>query len=1410
MQAFEINGKHHLSVKHVLLRFLTAPFVFLVGRLFQNIVRLKSLSAFHFSFLHVLKRFARLKIYALMLLFALGLYASAQTVILHNTFEQPPQGGFGSFGATPQINASNNGIIRFSNFSSGTMNSSWPTHINAGNSYYDMRQWNTTLSSHTDGTLVIWYFNFRKDQGNANAPGGITGSREGIAVVLASNASIGGGTDNIYAVTYGDAANVSTTNGLFQLVRKGGADVWTARTVITGSASALHTTLGGGATANGYYSCKVVYNPQTDAWSLFARFDGTGAFKDPLDPTSAYTLIGSENVVDATYTTTAGSGANSGIVNNFSASNRFNEFDNFYVFNGIGNGAAAGSQLSVVGPRNQSSPTVPVLSGITGGPGTSNGEQFYYVFGHGLGSDITVTAPSGLEIGTSPAGSFSSSLVLARTNSQVGAKIYVRPTGTTAVSNTISHAASGATTKTLTVDQAAAGPIQATGVTINANDPSQALNVTFQNAGTTITGRWNPFQDQRAVPPTANMANSTTTCAFAAATTTKSYQAQSFRVSATGSYTFTMRTNGLFDGAGYIVTGAFVPGSCATGTWVSGSDNSAGAEPVITATLTAGVTYTLISQFSANVLVSNLTAGAADRSYAWDITPPAGEQILIPHVTCGNLIANYWNGNGTGGATQVQDYGLRNTTMNNSTTCLFTASTNHNYSYNDFQVSADGLYTFTMKSNSGYDGHGYIVRHSTGAGAPPYTPSPFAFSTCPGNGAFIQGDDANGEATITNVQLYAGVTYTLVSSAKGPELANNGTVAGAFSWSVSGAGNLLTKVDGMLQWYTAASGGSPVGYGGSFDPVFEGVLANTATPGTYTYYVAFGGYPNTRTAVDFVISAPSCNTGESIAAGNWSNTATWCGGSVPTSGNVVIDHDVNFDNATITLTDLTINSGNTLTIAAGKELTINGTLTNNGTLTLENGATLVQGTSSTATTASGNGYVVKQVVSGSGGSTPNGRGWYIGSPVSGATSNVFNPQNSTDLLYHWSANQTTPAWAQISAGSGTALEVGKGYLIRMGAASTTLNFSSNTLNNGAINIPCYRQASATFQGYNLISNPYPSYLNWASIYAANSSSFEDKIWYRIGNASNAMVFDTYAGGVGTNNYGGQPVSGHIPPMQAVWVRLNSSITPGTSPTNLTLSNDMRSHYAGGAGAGLKSTIQDLPMFVRLNLLQDNKKDQVLVYMRPEAQNLIDAYDAEKMFLTNYPQIYTKINDKKLVINAMKNNKTQTLVRLFLELPSAGVYTLNTEEFNIENGLILLEDKQEGVIQDMTLNENYLFYGNAGVLANRFFIHFILPDPVITATGPSNNWVDSENEHEWSEILISTNGKGKILVSQNIEQTDNVKSFIAITDALGKLVLKDEFVGANGEFDLLDVVNGVYFVRVESNGQIAVKKVLVQF
>ncbi|MGL2964597.1 beta strand repeat-containing protein, partial [Flavobacterium sp. RSB2_4_14] len=146
----------------------------------------------------------------------------------------------------------------------------------------------------------------------------------------------------------------------------------------------------------------------------------------------------------------------------------------------------------------------------------------------------------------------------------------------------------------------------------------------FVNSGTSITGSWSGSS------PTANrittsMDNSTT-CGFS--TTVRRYTATQFQVSVTGAYVFEMNDNSAYDGMGYITTGAFTPGSCATGTWVRGDDDGGiNDEPILgsssgsgSMTLTAGVTYTLYSGVFANV-------GA---SYTWTITPPSGGQIMLP------------------------------------------------------------------------------------------------------------------------------------------------------------------------------------------------------------------------------------------------------------------------------------------------------------------------------------------------------------------------------------------------------------------------------------------------------------------------------------------------------------------------------------------------------------------------------------------------------------------------------------------------------------------------------------------------------------------------------------------------------------------------------------------------------------
>ncbi len=153
---------------------------------------------------------------------------------------------------------------------------------------------------------------------------------------------------------------------------------------------------------------------------------------------------------------------------------------------------------------------------------------------------------------------------------------------------------------------------------------SAAATITTSSCGvpgiTTAQGATFNSGALTAADPTWMRAYGGTTCS--ASTTSVYYDVYSFYVSTAGSYTFT----GCFpaiDGYGFIYQNAFTPASaCGTpANFVVGNDDSApscGADPMMTATLTPGVQYFLIS--------SSFSTGATD-SYSWTFTGPAAATI---------------------------------------------------------------------------------------------------------------------------------------------------------------------------------------------------------------------------------------------------------------------------------------------------------------------------------------------------------------------------------------------------------------------------------------------------------------------------------------------------------------------------------------------------------------------------------------------------------------------------------------------------------------------------------------------------------------------------------------------------------------------------------------------------------------
>ena len=119
------------------------------------------------------------------------------------------------------------------------------------------------------------------------------------------------------------------------------------------------------------------------------------------------------------------------------------------------------------------------------------------------------------------------------------------------------------------------------------------------------------------------------------------------------------------------------------------------------------------------------------------------------------------------------------------------------------------------------------------------------------------------------ITLTAGQPYVLVYSTYTSQILGITGIVISFTGPIGGGIQV-----GESQWWSAATGGTLLGTGNTFDPVAAGVLANTNTPGTYTYFATNSLTSFCRTPTNFVIN-PSPTA--SLAPGSMtvcSNTIT--------------------------------------------------------------------------------------------------------------------------------------------------------------------------------------------------------------------------------------------------------------------------------------------------------------------------------------------------------------------------------------------------------------------------------------------------------------------------------------------------------------------------------------------------------
>jgi len=532
------------------------------------------------------------------------------------------------------------------------------------------------------------------------------------------------------------------------------------------------------------------------------------------------------------------------------------------------------------------------------------------------------------------------------------------------------------------------------------------------------------------------------------------------------------------------------------------------------------------------------------------------------------------------------------------------------------------------------------------------------------------------------------------------------------------------------------------------DPTDIGSVALRQGSGTTAPALKLDGIRISTSWTDIIGTIPTFS-----GTGDWSDDVRWNTASAPgTTDNVVIDGDATIS-SNVTVAGLTINSGKSLTVNAAKQLTVSGTATNNGTITIQsaiNGTGTIKGDVTGAAT-------VNQYLS-------SYRTWYMSSPVSNVA-----PGNMNRYKFYDETNNT---WTT----NAPAQTIGAGFLaVPTDNAVTSTSFSGN-LNNGDISIPLtYTITNAVKAGFNLIGNPYPSYLDWTAVYTANSGALSTStLWYRT--KSGTYTFWTVNGESGV----GSPIeaSKYIPPMQAFWVRAN-----GTGPLNLT--NTLRGHAPDG-GSLLKAPAANNNTLIRLEVSNGTNTDEAVLYLNDNASNGFDTYDSPKMSNDDpaIAEIFTRAGSERLVINGMQTTPKDTEIALGFEAGNASSFSLRANELrNLPSDVkVILKDNVTNVETNLTDGASYAFEPIA-TTADRFSVIFRTAGSVTGIVQPA-----------YSGMVAYTNAMNQLTVLY--DGAIDANTTVSVYNSVGQRMISKAITSNTTVIDGV-FTSGVYVVKVNN-------------
>ncbi|ASB49939.1 hypothetical protein [Alkalitalea saponilacus] len=531
---------------------------------------------------------------------------------------------------------------------------------------------------------------------------------------------------------------------------------------------------------------------------------------------------------------------------------------------------------------------------------------------------------------------------------------------------------------------------------------------------------------------------------------------------------------------------------------------------------------------------------------------------------------------------------------------------------------------------------------------------------------------------------------------------------------------------------------------------------------------------------------------------NWADTRNW-GGSLPDiQSNVRIkpsgnNPEISFYSGVIEVNNLLIENGAVLTLKPGARLTVNGNLIiqDDAELVLENSYE-EGGMASLITYGQITGDANVKLT------LPKEKWYYLGSAIRDATFGNFSPgaQGSGTLV-----NVYRDRWySTFTQHYETAMRKLEGVAVFYHKTSESDHLMElsymGELNSGEI--------SRTFveNRFQLMANPYPSFINWLDDTGWEREHFESTIWYRtrIGESMTYITFNRSAVPGArvslfsdSGEYNEEEMS-LIPPKQSFYVR------PIGSNRTITVNNQARVH--GLPESQLKSSNNAYGDVIRITANNGLTRDGAVIYFSRSASEGIDEGDSEKYRNNDerVPEIFTRTGETELAINGLPElNQPVRTIPLIVRNRVPGDVSL-TFDMSYYYGMhsVYLEDRDTGAFIHVTAGGEYVYtVSEPGERDDRFVLHFYM---VSTDLEP-------EMEDPSAAASIRINGvAGKVLVSIDSQLLQMGEANIEVFSIEGQKV-SETLARSSRTLVVLPRTSAIFIVRVTAGDVVKSERVV---